>query len=33
MEERFRNDKDVVEVIDAIFGKPREDEEFDELPF
>jgi hypothetical protein len=32
MEEKFRNDKDVVEVIDAIFGKPRE-EESEELPF
>jgi hypothetical protein len=32
MEERYRNDKDVVEVIDAIFGKQREDES-NELPF
>ena len=32
MEEKFRNDKDVVEVIDAIFGKQREDES-NELPF
>jgi hypothetical protein len=32
MEEMFRNDKDVVEVIDAIFGKPREDDS-NELPF
>jgi hypothetical protein len=31
-EERYRNDKDVVEVIDAIFGKQREDES-NELPF
>jgi hypothetical protein len=32
MEESYRNDKDVVEVIDAIFGKQREDES-NELPF
>ena len=32
MEEKFRNDKDVVDVIDAIFGKQREDES-NELPF
>jgi hypothetical protein len=33
MEKKFRNDKDVIDAIDAIFGKPREDEEFDDLPF
>ena len=32
MEEKFRSDKDVVDVIDAIFGKQREDES-NELPF
>lgn len=32
MEEKFRNDKDVVEVIDTIFGHQSE-EEFDDLPF
>jgi len=34
-EEKLRNDKDVVEAIEAIFGKrdKEEDEEFDDLPF
>jgi hypothetical protein len=32
MEEKFTNDKDVVDVIDAIFGRQREDES-NELPF
>jgi DNA-binding transcriptional MerR regulator len=34
-EEKLRNDKDVIEAIDAIFGKrnDEEDEEFDDLPF
>jgi hypothetical protein len=33
MEEKLRHDKDVIEVVDAFFGKKNNQEEYDDLPF